>query len=85
MDSIHDGKARELEALDRIRVGTNRGKNVTAVYVGGIADIGRVPKGIKRDGWMGRLKRRMGYMLSGEDGLVNERWLAKKLATDPIV
>jgi len=76
MNPIHDGEARELEALDRVRVGTNRGENVTTIYIDAMADIGRVPKVVKRDGWMGWLKRRMGYVLSREDGLVGERWLS---------
>lgn len=85
MNSIHDGEARELKALDRVRISTNRGKNVTAIYVDGMADIGRVSEVVKRDGWMGRLKRWMGYVLGREDRLVSEGWLAKEFATDPIV
>lgn len=56
MNSIHDGEARKLEALGRVRVSTNRGENVTAIYVDAMADIGRVPKVVKRDGWMGWLE-----------------------------
>jgi len=87
MNPIHDGEAWEFEALDRVRVSTNRGKNVTpiSIYVDAMADICRVPNVVKRDGWMGWLKRRVGYVLGGEDGLVSEGWLAKELATDPIV
>ena len=85
MNPVHDGEARELEAFDRVRVGTNGGENVTTIYVNAMADIGRVPKMVKRDGWMGWLERRMGYVLGREDGLVGERLLAQELATDPII
>lgn len=40
MNPVHDGEAWELEALDRVRVSTNRGENVTSIYVNAMADIG---------------------------------------------
>jgi len=85
MNPVHDGKARQLEALDRVRVSANGRENVTAIYVKAMADLGRVPKVVKRDGWVGWLKRRVGYVLGGEDGLVGERLLSQELATNPII
>jgi hypothetical protein len=86
MDPIHDGEAGELETLDRVWVSTNGGQNVAAIYVEAIADIGRMSTVVKRDGWMVRwLKRRVDYLLGGQDRLVGKQWLAQELTTDPFV